>query len=71
MQPQTPVEGASAFLNDARQVGVTNAQVQAVCGGKGPAGVFYTHEGMLYNPLAYALTVDTLVRLWLFRMTSS
>jgi hypothetical protein len=63
VQPQSPVAGASAFLLDARGVGVTNNQVQAVCGGLGPAGTFYTHEGVLYNPLAYALTVDALVSL--------
>src|ERR1700761_6924535 len=59
VQPQSPVTGASAYLNDARGVGVTNNQVQAVCGGR-PAGGFYTHEGVLYNPLGYALTVDAL-----------
>ncbi|TID12849.1 putative lipase b precursor [Venturia nashicola] len=60
VQPQSPVTGASAFLLDARNVGVTNNQVQAVCGGRGPAGTFYTHEGVLYNPLGYALVIDAL-----------
>ncbi|KAI9763862.1 MAG: hypothetical protein M1840_009046 [Geoglossum simile] len=50
---------ASSFLNDARGVGVTNTQVQSVCAGR-PAGGFYSHGGVLYNPLAWALTVDAL-----------
>jgi hypothetical protein len=60
VQPQSPVTNASAYLLDARSVGVSNSQVQAVCGALGPAGTSYTHEGVLYNPLAYALTVDAL-----------
>ncbi|KAF2423116.1 alpha/beta-hydrolase [Tothia fuscella] len=59
VQPQSPVTGASAFLNDARNVGVSNNQVQAICGGR-PAGLVYTHEGVLYNPLGVALAMDVL-----------
>ncbi|KAI3400708.1 hypothetical protein diail_1917 [Diaporthe ilicicola] len=51
--------GASAYLLDARGVGVTNTEVQLVCPG-GVAGSFYTHEGMLYNPITFALVQDAL-----------
>lgn len=51
--------GASAYLLDARHVGVTNNEVQKICPGQ-PAGSFYTHEGILYNPIGYALLVDAL-----------
>jgi len=46
-------------MNDARNVGVSNTQVQIACPGL-PAGGPYTHEGMLYNPLSFALAVDAL-----------
>jgi hypothetical protein len=58
VQPQDGT-GASAYLLDARGVGVTNNQVQTICPGQ-PAGGSFTHEGMLYNPLSYALAVDAL-----------
>ena len=52
---------ASGFLNDARQVGVTNVELQSVCTAVLPGGqVYNTHEGVLYNALAYALAVDAL-----------
>jgi hypothetical protein len=51
--------GASAFINDARGVGVSNTQVQVACPLL-PAGGAYTHEGVLYNPLSFALAVDAL-----------
>ncbi|KAJ5308585.1 hypothetical protein N7508_003964 [Penicillium antarcticum] len=49
----------SAILHDARNVGVTNAQIQLACPGE-PAGGFYLHETTLVNPIAYALFVDAL-----------
>jgi hypothetical protein len=51
---------ASAILNDVRGVGVTNAQVQLVCGADSPAGLFQTHESMLANSLSAALAIDAL-----------
>lgn len=50
---------ASARLLDTRGAGVSNNEVQVVCKGK-PAGGLYTHEGVLYNPLAFALLKDAL-----------
>ncbi|KAF2156119.1 alpha/beta-hydrolase [Myriangium duriaei CBS 260.36] len=51
--------GASAYLNDARSIGVTNNEAQTVCAGQ-VAGSFYTHEGMLFNPLSLALLKDAM-----------
>lgn len=50
---------ASAFISDARLVGVTNNEVQSICPGQ-PAGSLYTHEAVLFNPLTYALIIDAL-----------
>ncbi|KAF1817353.1 alpha/beta-hydrolase [Eremomyces bilateralis CBS 781.70] len=58
VQPQDGT-GASAYLLDARGVGVTNNQIQTVCPGL-PPGVSYSHEGMLFNPVSHALAVDAL-----------
>jgi hypothetical protein len=58
VEPMTGT-GASAYLHDARNVGVTNAWIQDLCPGQ-PAGGVYTHEGMLYNPLSWALAVDAI-----------
>lgn len=57
-----PMSGpnASALLHDVRGVGVTSAHLQTVCADQ-PAGGFYTHEGVLYNPLAWALAVDAIM----------
>jgi len=51
--------GASAYINDARGVGVTNVEVQTACPGQ-PGGSFYGHEGILYNPLSIALLKDAM-----------
>ena len=58
VQPQTGAL-ASGVLKDVRNVGVTNVLVQDVCPLQ-PAGTLVTHEGILYNSLAYALAVDVL-----------
>ncbi|KAI0003949.1 hypothetical protein F4779DRAFT_86644 [Xylariaceae sp. FL0662B] len=58
VQPQRG-PGASSPLKDAWGVGVSNNLVQDICPGQ-PAGGFYTHEGMLVNPVAYALAKDAL-----------
>ncbi|KAB8202298.1 ASST-domain-containing protein [Aspergillus parasiticus] len=50
-------ENASARLLDSRGVGVSNNHLQTICANNA-AGGLYTHEGVLYNPLAWALTVD-------------
>jgi hypothetical protein len=58
VQPQSGA-GASSYVLDSRGVGVTNAFLQEVCHGL-PAGGLYTHEGVLYNPIAFALARDAL-----------
>lgn len=58
VEPQTG-PNHSGVLNDAREVGVANYLVQDVCP-VSAAGTFVTHEGILYNSLAYALTLDAL-----------
>ena len=50
---------ASAILSDARGVGVSNTEVQEACPAQ-IAGGIYTHEGMLSNPISYALAIDAL-----------
>ncbi|KAI9867725.1 MAG: hypothetical protein M1813_008525 [Trichoglossum hirsutum] len=59
VQPQAD-SGASSYLNDAHGVGVTNNMLQAVCTGS-PAGGIYGHASVLFNPLAWELTVDALL----------
>jgi hypothetical protein len=58
VEPQQGVL-ASAFLGDARGVGVANVEAQTACFGR-PAGSFYGHAGMLFSPLTTALVVDAL-----------
>ncbi|KAJ5975310.1 hypothetical protein N7481_009017 [Penicillium waksmanii] len=58
VQPQSG-PFASALLRDVRGVGVTAAHIQTVCAGR-VGGGFYTHEGLLYNPLAWALALDAI-----------
>ncbi|KAK5050091.1 hypothetical protein LTR84_004211 [Exophiala bonariae] len=50
---------ASALMKDERNVGVTNCEVQ-VQARFTPAGLAYSHEGIMYHPLAWALTEDAL-----------
>ncbi|KAJ5082089.1 lipase B [Penicillium argentinense] len=59
VQPQSG-PNASVRLHDVRGAGVTNAHLQSVRTGQ-PADGFYSHEGVLYNPLAWALAVDAIV----------
>ncbi|GJC98185.1 lipase b [Colletotrichum higginsianum] len=59
VQPQSG-SGASAFLKDGKDGAVaSNVEVQKACPGT-PAGGAVTHEGMLYNALAFALLRDAL-----------
>ncbi|OHE94113.1 hypothetical protein CORC01_10570 [Colletotrichum orchidophilum] len=58
VQPQSgPV--ASAILKDGNSAKVSNIEVQKACPAT-PAGGEVTHEGMLYNSLAFALLKDAL-----------
>ena len=59
VQPQSG-DGASSPLKDAHGAGVTNVVVQEACPGQ-IAGSFYTHEGIPYNPLSYALARDAVL----------
>ncbi|RDW73212.1 alpha hydrolase-12 [Coleophoma cylindrospora] len=59
VQPQAGT-GASAYVLDSRQVGVSNTELQNACTVLQPGGTLYTHEGVLYNALAFALAKDAL-----------
>lgn len=60
MQPQiSSTVAASGFIKDVRGVGVSNTYLQEACLAQ-PAGGVYLHEGVLFNPVAYALVVDAL-----------
>ncbi|CAF1120498.1 unnamed protein product [Adineta ricciae] len=53
VQPQSGPQASGLLLN------ASNNLIQDICPLQ-PAGLIYTHEGMLYNPLGYALAVDAL-----------
>ncbi|KAJ0160970.1 Lipase B [Colletotrichum tanaceti] len=60
VQPQSG-PGASAFLKDGKDgAKASNVEVQTVCPPGTPAGGTVTHEGMLYNAVAFALLRDAL-----------
>jgi hypothetical protein len=60
VQPQAG-DGASAFINDARQVGVLNVDLQQTCP-LTPAGLVCGHIGVLYNAVAWALAKDAILK---------
>jgi len=59
VKPQLNNPKGSGFFNDARNVGVSNTLVQEACPGQ-TAGGDYSHAGVLYNPVAFALAMDAL-----------
>ncbi|EXJ75297.1 uncharacterized protein A1O5_01993 [Cladophialophora psammophila CBS 110553] len=50
---------ASAYMKDERKVGVTNCELQVAAFMK-PAGLAYSHEGVMYSSLAWALAEDAI-----------
>ncbi|CZR55284.1 uncharacterized protein PAC_05171 [Phialocephala subalpina] len=59
IQPQENT-GASAYVLDESNVGVSNTELQNACTIAQLGGTLYTHEGVLYNALAFALAKDAL-----------
>jgi len=59
VQPQQGT-GASAFILDERQVGVSNTELQNTCTTAQPGGTLYFHETVLFSALAFALAKDAL-----------
>ncbi|KPI39021.1 Lipase B [Cyphellophora attinorum] len=57
--PVSESQTCAAHENQRPDVPYSNNQIQSICQGQ-PAGGFYPHEGVLYNPLTYALTIDAL-----------
>jgi len=59
VKPQVDNVKGSGFFLDARNVGVSNTLVQAACPNQ-PAGKDFSHAGMLYSPVTFALAMDAL-----------
>ncbi|RMZ83234.1 hypothetical protein DV738_g1239, partial [Chaetothyriales sp. CBS 135597] len=60
VQPQSGPR-ASGLMKDARNVGVTNCQLMGTPSFWKPAGWgFYSHDGVLLSPVAWALTEDAI-----------
>ncbi|KAJ9659347.1 hypothetical protein H2198_003223 [Neophaeococcomyces mojaviensis] len=57
--PSTSSTTSNGALQGSGRYAFTNNQIQTVCAGR-PAGGIYLHEGVLFNPLMYALTLDAL-----------
>jgi hypothetical protein len=52
--------GVSADILEQHNFGVTNVEPQNVCTVAEPAGTFYPHEGVPYNPHTFLLAKDAL-----------
>ena len=57
--PQENSPKGSGFFLDERTVGVSNTLVQEACPDQ-PGGKKFSHAGMLYNPVAFALAMDAM-----------